>query len=182
MGSLPYNLRVNVTVPFPALVAGAAGLKVLKTNGIWTIQPDFSTLTAQTPVIAQYPTTFIEVWNSQTGIYSVVSFSTLLSVAVAVAYTIVTAAGTYVVLSTDNLVLINKTVGAANNVQLPAAASRLGAPVVVKDIKGDAAANNITILPFGAELIDGLANVPINSNYGGYRLWPLLTGGWFIAP
>lgn len=181
MGSLPYNLRVNVAVPFPALVAGAAGIKVIKTNGIWTIQPDFSTLAPQVPAQAQYPTTFLEIWNSQTGVYSTVSFSTLMGVANALVYTIVTAAGTYNVSLTDTVVLINKTVSAPNTVQLPASATRLGAPVFVKDLKGDASANIITVAAFGAELIDGLASMPINSDYGGLKFWPLLTGGWFLA-
>ena len=181
MGSLPYNLRVNVAVPFPALVAGAAGLKVTKTNGIWTIQPDFSTLTQQIPTTSQYANTFVEIWNSQTGVYSIVSFTTLMGVAAAQAYTIVTAAGTYNVLPADTVVLINKTVSAPNTVQLPASATRSGAPVFVKDLKGDASGNIITVAAFGAELIDGLASMPINSNYGGLKFWPLLTGGWFLA-
>lgn len=93
----------------------------------------------------------------------------------------VTAAGTYSVQPTDSVVLINKSVAAANSVQLPVAASRSGLPVTVKDLKGDAATNVITVLPAGSETIDGLASVPINSNYGAYKFWPV-AGGWVILP
>jgi hypothetical protein len=179
---LPYNLRVNVAVPFPALVTGAAGIKVTKTNGIWTIQPDFSTLNQVVPPVGQYPVTFVEVWNSTTGIYSAISLTNFIAQAAAIAYTVVTAAGTYNVLTADVILLINKTVPAANTVQLPFSVTRNGAPIVIKDGKGDGATNLITILPAGAELIDGLASVQINSNYGGFRLWPLTTGGWFLSP
>jgi hypothetical protein len=98
----------------------------------------------------------------------------------------VTAAGTYNVVASDNVVLINKTVPAANSVQLPNAVSRSGLPVTVKDLKGDAATNNITVLPSGSETIDGLASLRINSNYGGYQLLPVQKGpttyGWTILP
>jgi hypothetical protein len=31
------NVRVNVQVPFPALVSGASGITITKTNGVWQI-------------------------------------------------------------------------------------------------------------------------------------------------
>lgn len=91
---------------------------------------------------------------------------------------VVTAAGTVTVSSTEGGVAINKTVGAATTVQLPTAASRNGAPVIVKDMKKDALTNNITVLPAGSETIDGNASDVINSNAGsrGYR--PVPGVGW----
>lgn len=75
----------------------------------------------------------------------------------------------------DVLVNVNNTA----TIQLPAASLRLGVPVSVVDIGGFAAAHNITILPNGAETIIGQANLVISSSYGGYTLWPILTGGWY---
>lgn len=77
---------------------------------------------------------------------------------------VVTAAGTVTVSNTEGGVAINKTVGAATTVQLPAAGLRNGLPVVVVDMKGDALTNNITVLPAGAETINGNANAVLNSN------------------
>ncbi len=35
--SLPPNIRINASVPFPPIVQGAGGVTVSKANGIWTI-------------------------------------------------------------------------------------------------------------------------------------------------
>lgn len=64
--------------------------------------------------------------------------------------TTATGAGPYVVLSTDNTVIVNS--ATANYVvQLPAAADR-GTPLVVKTIQ-----NSLRITPSGSEVIEGIA-------------------------
>lgn len=76
---------------------------------------------------------------------------------------VVTASGGVTVTSSDQVVVINKTVGAATAVTLPTAPNT-GTIFTIKDGKGDAAANNITIS--GAVNIDGSASYAINTNYG----------------
>lgn len=76
---------------------------------------------------------------------------------------VVTAAGAITLTTADWAVVVNKTVGAASAVALPAGA--LGLEFVIKDGKGDAAANNITITP-AAGTIDGAATLVISANYG----------------
>jgi len=54
-------------------------------------------------------------------------------------------------------------------------------PVTVVDIGGFAGASPVTINPFGAELISGLAQVQLASSYGSIILKPILeTGGWTL--
>lgn len=78
---------------------------------------------------------------------------------------VVTAAGAVTVSGTlDQVVVVNKTVGAATTVNLPATPAT-GLMVVIKDGKGDAGANNITITP-AAGNIDGAGTLVINANYG----------------
>lgn len=76
----------------------------------------------------------------------------------------VTAAGTVTVsATTDFIVVINKTTGAATAVTLPACVA--GQRFIIKDGKGDAATNAITITPTSAT-IDNSATLVINTAYG----------------
>lgn len=77
---------------------------------------------------------------------------------------LVIAAGNYTLLETDRSIAVNKTVGQATQVTLPTS-PQSGYFCWVKDAKGDAGTNNITIVP-AAGLIDGNANYVINRNYG----------------
>lgn len=47
--SLPPNIRVNARVNFPTLVSGAAFISVAKSNGKWTITPNFLALQNVSP-------------------------------------------------------------------------------------------------------------------------------------
>jgi len=81
---------------------------------------------------------------------------------------VVTAAGAVTVTDTDSIVVINKTIGAATAVNLNSSPV-LGQQVRIKDGKGDAATNNITISP-ASGTIDGAASSVINTNYGAKML------------
>jgi hypothetical protein len=95
----------------------------------------------------------------------------------------VTAAGTYTLDPSTNLVEVN--VAAAVTIvlptcQLPAAGAmaqpRLFAsnPITIVDIGGNAASNNITINPNNvAETVMGLTSIKIATNYGGFTLQPV---------
>ena len=61
-----------------------------------------------------------------------------------------------------------------------ASASRTRGPVQIKDGKGDAATNNITVAFSGGETADGLTSVPIRTAYGSVQLAPNPAGGWVI--
>jgi hypothetical protein len=72
---------------------------------------------------------------------------------------VVTAAGAITVATTDYIICVKKTVGAATTVNLPASPSA-GDQYVIKDCKGDANTNNITVTP-NAGNIDGAATYVI---------------------
>ena len=100
----------------------------------------------------------------------------------------ITAGGTTTIASGTTLIRVN--VAGLVTVQLPTAivptpavtvppTAFTGQPVTIVDVGGNAAANNITILPFGAETIMGLASLVITSNYGAFVLTPdTVNGGW----
>jgi len=78
--------------------------------------------------------------------------------------TVVTSGASYSIsATTDQIVIINKTSGSATALTLPASPVA-GMVYRIKDGKGDAATNNITITP-ASGTIDGAANLIINSPY-----------------
>lgn len=94
----------------------------------------------------------------------------------------VTAAGAVTVAADDaDIIYINKTVGAATTVNLPSAASRIKSVTIV-DAKGDAATNNITIVPVSGQKIFATVDYTpiIDGNGGRLTLTPKQDGtGWF---
>ncbi|MGZ3723522.1 MAG: hypothetical protein ACXVA9_11355, partial [Bdellovibrionales bacterium] len=73
---------------------------------------------------------------------------------------VITAAGAVTVTTADYIICLNKTVGAATAVNLPASPG-VGDQYVIKDCKGDANTNNITVTP-NAGNIDGAATYIMN--------------------
>lgn len=82
--------------------------------------------------------------------------------------TVKTSSGGYTVLPSDTVIVINKSVAATTTVTLEASPAT-GRVIIVKDGKGDAASNNVTISGNGKN-IDGSATLVISSNYGVSRL------------
>jgi hypothetical protein len=60
---------------------------------------------------------------------------------------------------------LNRTTGSAPWTVTLQSSPATGAPAIIKDCKGDAAAGNITVVP-AAGTLDGAANYVINTNYG----------------
>lgn len=77
---------------------------------------------------------------------------------------VVTAAGDVTIsATTDSVVVINKTIGAATAVHLPPTPVA-GLSYTVKDGKGDANSNNITVTP-ASGTVDGASSFIIDVNY-----------------
>jgi hypothetical protein len=82
---------------------------------------------------------------------------------------------------TANDEVINCNIATAASCNLPSAATRAGRPLVFKDIAGQFAAHPLTINCAGAEKMDNLASITLNTNYQFLRLYPLNDGvntGW----
>lgn len=81
--------------------------------------------------------------------------------------------------TTDNRILLNKTVASASYVDIGGGADRTS-PVMVKDMKGDAATNNISVSFTGT--VDGNASpIVISADYGGWTFNPLSNGNWYLT-
>jgi hypothetical protein len=81
---------------------------------------------------------------------------------------IFTSSGNYAATPADVVIVINKSVGGATTVTLPVL-PQMGRTIVIKDGKGDAAANNITVQG-AAGNIDGSGTYVMNANYRGLTL------------
>ena len=77
---------------------------------------------------------------------------------------VITGADPVTVTTADYLVVVNKTIGAATPVTLPASPA-IGDTYIVKDGKGDAWLNAITVAP-AAGTIDGAPNYVLSIGYG----------------
>jgi hypothetical protein len=81
---------------------------------------------------------------------------------------IIRSAGYVAVSSSDYLIAVNKTVNVGTAVILPSN-PRIGDSYIIKDAKGDAQINNITVSP-ASGTIDGAGTFVISSNYGSVRV------------
>lgn len=169
MNALPYNLRVNTKVNFPSLVAGASGIKITKSNGIWTVKLDYS-LFSQFPLIPDPANTFVLTWNALTGFYALVPAS-----AVSQSKSIITLStgSTYAAQPTDEVILV-KSLPMAITVNW----SGRTKPLRVVDALGSASANNITITPTAGQTQMASVNYvyTIDGNGGSITLTPLPDG------
>jgi hypothetical protein len=83
---------------------------------------------------------------------------------------VVTAAGAITLATTDHMVEVNKTVGAATTVNMPACNANAGFQAVIIDGKGDAGTNNITLTP-SAGTINGSTTFVMNINRQGEAIY-----------
>lgn len=143
---------------FPALVQAAVGLAVTRVGRVYTFMLDWMSIDTVTSV-ADLTNRFLILVSDDdadgTALYERMSLQDFRSVTQGYVQEI-TAGGTQAILTTTRLVIVNQTVGAAIQLNLPSAATKIG-PVKVVDWKGDAATNNITIAPNGAEILNGAA-------------------------
>lgn len=177
----PANVRYQASASFPANATGVSPIAVNKQGGIYFISYNMGQLAVG--VVDNSPTKFLPIWDSSLNTYSRVSFASLLSTLSSFLggqHRITTSP--YNVISTDRVLLCD--FPGAGTINLPTSASRAGLPVTVKDVSGNASTNPITVVPPGAETIDGLASIAIVANMGAATFVPFNDGvgtGWFIA-
>lgn len=182
----PATVRVNVQVPFPALVTGTGPITITKVNGIWTVGFSFTAFGPQVPPSGNYPTDFLLVYDSIAKAYFTLSITNLLST---IAITTGAArtqrsvtASPITIATTDQILNCNISTGSPT-CTLPSAASRVGVPLTFKDVGAQFGAHNLTITPAGADTIDGQTSLLLSGNRQAVTLVPFNDGinsGWSI--
>ena len=93
--------------------------------------------------------------------------------------TIITSGASYNSVATDTRILVNKTIGSATTINLLAGSSYYQ-PVLIKDLKGDADINPITITFPGT--YDGIASpLTISTQFGWIWFNPLAAGNFYAT-
>jgi hypothetical protein len=167
--TFPANIRINTSAPFPATVRGSGAISISKQNGIWTVGLGFAGL-VQLPAVIDPSNTYTLVWNALTGVFTLVPISAVFSSKVV---KILTAAGPYAALPTDEVLIVKQLVGAAFIVTVDW--SQRTKPLRVVDGKGDANVNNITITPAAGQTQMAVVNYSyiIDGAGGSITLTPL---------
>jgi len=169
----PVNLRISAPIPFPALVRGAAPIALTKANGVWTVSLDVQNLGAVVPLIAQYASDYVVVWDSVGLTFVKVSLTGLGLGGARLQRSVL--ASPIVIAANDQIINFNINAGAPT-CTLPSSISRNGVPLTFQDVGGHAAAHNLTFAFTGGELADGLAAPAITVNYGKMTFTPMNDG------
>jgi hypothetical protein len=85
----------------------------------------------------------------------------------------------YAATATDFLILVNKTVSANTGILFPTSVGRV-LPILVKDLKGDAATYNIHVTFTGGQSADAQTDYTLIGNYVWQWFYPY-SGGWYAA-
>jgi hypothetical protein len=179
--TLPANIRVNTSAPFPSMVKATAPAAIKKQNGIWTVSISYAGL-GVLPQGVDPTKVIIAVFNTITGTFQQTSLAGIQSGGL-LTTPVTHAQSPYAVLVTDFFILADTT-GGTIEIDLPFAAQRGGVALSLKDYKGNANVNNITIRPQVGETIDNYTNAApliLQAKYDGVKLLPI-TGGYIISP
>lgn len=169
-------VKGKMDVRFPANIEVENFLTVARANGTYTFSTDYTLLNSN--AILDPAQTLIAVYDEGAGIFKQMSLSAFIASTTQIEQHI-TAAGPVAVLNNTGIVRVDQTVGAAITLNLPAAASKT-CPVLIADWKGDAGTNNVTIVPNGAEKIQGQSTWTIAGDTGSVFLRPIAGAGYVI--
>ncbi|MET4210532.1 hypothetical protein [Bradyrhizobium sp. LA2.1] len=170
------TVKGKMDVRFPANIDVENFITIVRANGKYTFGIDYTKLD---PAAFSDPAeTFIAVLDAVSGTYKVTTLSIAVNSVTQVEQHI-TAAGPVAVVTNAGIVRVDQTSGAAITLNLPAAASK-SCPVLIADWKGDAGTNNITIVPAGAEKIQGQSSWTIAGDTGSVFLRPIAGVGYVI--
>lgn len=143
--TLPANIRVATSVPFPSKVKGSGVVAVAKADGVWTVSLNFGALPA-TAFLPNPTSTYALVWDSQTETYYRVLLAQLSQQKVTkILDGSAGLASPYAALPNDDVLIVKQAVGAPFTINVDW--SQRTKPLTVVDGKGDANLNNITITP-----------------------------------
>ncbi len=178
--TLPANIRVNVAVPFPAMVQGSSFITLGKTNGVWTVGASGRLVNTANPGIVA--TDYVLVWDDVAQAWIKISLSNLITQAAQARTQRNVTTSPIVIAGSDQIINLNFSAGSPT-CTLPQASTRAGVPLTFKDVTGNLAAHALAITAFAGDTIDGAGEITMNINRQGLTLVPFNDGtnvGWAI--
>lgn len=176
------NLVARVVTKFPSQAQGTKGIKVSQSNGIFTIEPDYSSLIAAAGITD--PTkAYVEIWRNDLTPAQYQSYPvSLLAATLQASITLprLLTAAPWNVQIADAFVAIKNGTAAAIAINLPAVASKVG-PVTIKDASGNFGTYYATITPSAGEAIDGASTFVMKANYQALTFVPLVGTGYLVS-
>lgn len=172
-------LKLRLMTKFPALVQAAVGLAVQRAGRTYTFLMDWLSVgvVEGIPDLTSRYLLVVSGTGTADQLYERIALSTFLSGGGA---QVITSGGTQNIAANATLVIVDQTVGAAITLNLPPAATKIGAVKIV-DWKGDAGTNNITVVPDGSETFNGGATSWVIGADGGSAVFhPYSTEGYAV--
>jgi hypothetical protein len=165
--SLPANIRVNTSAPFPSLVTAIGPITLAKQNGIWKIGLSIAMLGVEN--VPSTATTYLMLFDSIAGNFFKIPLASL-PITGARLQRSVTGAGSLPITVNDQILNVNA--GAPGLViTIPLAVSRSGAPLTFNMLPGS---SPVTLTATAPDTLDGQASLVLNS--GGVTLTPYTDG------
>jgi hypothetical protein len=145
------KLKLRITPKFLAAFFNGLGTIARKDGLASYIDLDYTTFAELTSGIDS-ANSLVAIYNKATGIWNVTTLGTIVSASQT--SQIITGVPDVNVAATDGLIVMNRTIGAASNVNLPLASTKIG-KVKVSDFKADSGTNIITVNTTGADKFPG---------------------------
>jgi hypothetical protein len=152
--TLPANIRINTSVPFPSLVTGSGPITVSKVNGKWTIGFNPALFGVQTLPLANQAGDYAFVYDSVAKALILVPLTAFS--AGGRPQRSITSSANLPIVAADSILNIN----AATDLTavVPAGASRAGAPLTFKNLPGS---HIQTLQVSGMDTFDGQVTFPL---------------------
>jgi hypothetical protein len=143
-------VKIRMLPRVPANLLGDIAIIVVKDGATYTIRPDYSGLNE---LLSFDPSQELVLVYNRDGTWAKVPVSTLVNNQAGTTQ-VITAGASAAIGVNDKLVLVNKTIGSATTITLPASSLKIGS-VRITDFKGDAGTNNITVNVSGSDKLNG---------------------------
>ncbi len=175
------NISILIDVPFPSNVVSGPGVRLDKTNSVWSVGLDVLDLVENTNpgALSSY---YLPWWDAGLGQYEKVRADHLVAATTGADQRTPVGDANYSVLTTDRYIGLTTTLTAVRTLTLPAAATVPGGRVVtIQDEAGAISPGAYErIVPTGTDTIDGASQWLLKTRYGAVSFIANNANAWSV--